>query len=240
MIGLPELIEHMNTVVSSMTPEDFVAHGRPLAPDHAIIIKLDLSDLGKRFASMVGVGRVNTFYEGCHPLEVDGTFHLVSPIANILLASIRCGDGLTLDNEFLLERFSRLADAIRAGEIEYSISMRLVNIDIDDEFNLGPEATPARPTALPGVPGESRIQYDPNKYVSEGLAGRRLIHALGRLEQRTNSVLSCGTRLEFRWHRLLLSIIILIHQLTKPAHFHFSYPLDKNVVRQLAPNPLGK
>jgi hypothetical protein len=135
---IPKLIEHMNSVVSSMTPEDFVSHGQPLAPDHAIIIKLDLNDLDKRFASIVGVDRVNDFYAGCHPLEVDGTFHLGLPIANIVFASIRFGDGLSLDTELLLDRFSRLADAIQAGEIDYSISMRLVNIDIAEDFNLAP------------------------------------------------------------------------------------------------------
>jgi hypothetical protein len=135
---IPELIEHMKSVVSSMTPDDFVSHGQPLAADHAIIIKLDLSDLDKRFASIVGVERVNDFYTDCHPLEVDGTFHLGMPIAKIVFASIRYGDGLSLDEPFLLESFSRLADAIRAGEINYSISMRLVNIDIEDAFDIAP------------------------------------------------------------------------------------------------------
>lgn len=136
MSEIPELIEHMSSVVSSMTPDDFVSHGHPLAPDHAIIIKLDLNDLGKRFAEIVGVDRVNSFYAGCHPLEVSGTFHLGMPIANIVMASIRYSDGLSLDKQFLLERFSRIADAILAGKVNYSISMRLVNIDIEEPFDL--------------------------------------------------------------------------------------------------------
>jgi hypothetical protein len=135
---ISELIEHMNGVVSSMTPEDFVSHGQPLEPDHAIIIKLNLNDLTNRFASIVGVDRVNAFYAGCHPLDVDGTFHLGTPIANILFASIRSANGFSLDDQVLFDRFSRLADAIQAGEINYSIRMRLVNIDIEEEFNLAP------------------------------------------------------------------------------------------------------
>ena len=128
----------MNGVISLMTPNDFVSHGHPLSPDHAIIIKLDLRDISQRFARVVGINRVDNFYAGCHPLEVDGIFHLGLPMADIISASVRNGESLYLDNQYLLERFSRLAEAIQSGEIEYSISMRLVNIDIEHEFALAP------------------------------------------------------------------------------------------------------
>jgi hypothetical protein len=135
---ISELIDYMTSVVSKMTPEDFVSHDRSLAPDIAVVIKLDLNDIAKKLADIIGKDKVDRFYEGCHPQEVDGVFHLGSPVVNTILASIRYGNGISLDREFLSQRFSSLATVIQAGQIVYSISLRLVNVDIEKDFDLAP------------------------------------------------------------------------------------------------------
>ncbi len=133
---IPSLVRYMSQVVSSMTPEELVAHGRA---DVAVIIKLGLDEITQKVANLIGVSNLDVFYEGCPPKGVSGTFHLGLPIANMIMASTQY-DGLTnrisLDSELLSQRLTGIANAVAAGQVQYSISLRLVNVDIDSDFDL--------------------------------------------------------------------------------------------------------
>jgi len=137
MNNIAELVAHMQDVVTTMEADDFVSGGQQLEPDHAIVLKLNLNDISAKLADIIGPELVETFYEGEHPQEVNGVFHMMGPIANLIFAAIQFSDTFSLNTEFLQERLSKLATTIQSGYVDYSICLRLVNVDIDKEFELG-------------------------------------------------------------------------------------------------------
>ena len=58
------------------------------------------------------------------------------PIATLIPAALQFADGFSIDTAFLIERLTKLATAIRSGQVDYSICLRMVNVDIDREFDL--------------------------------------------------------------------------------------------------------
>ncbi len=102
---------------------------------------LDVGGLSKKFAMLLGSSQVDAFFSGYEPTSVDGSFQLFTILWQLISFSVRASpEGrMTLDSQLLLEDLTRLANAIQSGTLEYTITLRLTNIDLAAEFEIAPD-----------------------------------------------------------------------------------------------------
>jgi hypothetical protein len=101
---------------------------------------LDVGNLSTRFASLLGSEHVEAFFRCYEPTTVDGIFHLFQILWQLLAFAIEeSSDGrISVNSSVLLKDLSRLARAVEEGTFDYTIALRLTNIDIAVAFDLAP------------------------------------------------------------------------------------------------------
>lgn len=137
-IRLRAFVDDIAADIATMSPQDFVAHGQFMSFEAAVIIKLGLNSLSDRFASIVGQELVDEFYRDHEPKGSSRVFHLGLPLARLIPACCRpsVNGRISVDTDYLSARLRDIAKAIHAGKVDYSICMRITNIDIESDFDL--------------------------------------------------------------------------------------------------------
>jgi hypothetical protein len=128
----------MSSVLHSLGPDDLVVNGRVLPLEAAVLIKLNLDKISEELLSILGKDQVDGFYGNYEPQGNGGRFHLVGMLARWIPACCRVsGDKrISLDAEWLLGRLEAVAGCVKAGEVPFSLSLRITNIDIETDFDL--------------------------------------------------------------------------------------------------------
>jgi len=126
---LRKFIDEIASKVAKLTPIDLASN---------LLIKIDLGWLSQRFSEVAGLRHVEDFYRDCEPKGVSGSFHLTLPLARLIPSYCRVlpSRQVILDTEPLFSCLSLLADSIQSGRFDYSICLRITNIDIDHDFDL--------------------------------------------------------------------------------------------------------
>lgn len=138
MSDLQAFVDHIQSQIAGIGPADVCVKGREWPPDVAVLIKLSLDDLSHRFLNVLGKERVEKFFKDVEPNSVDASSHLIIPLSRMIPACCQFlpGGKVSLDSGQLLGELTRIADCVTAGELLYSISFRITNIDITSAFEL--------------------------------------------------------------------------------------------------------
>ena len=118
--------------------EDLVVRGQPTSLTAAIIMKLQLDVMSKQFAEIMGIDRLEAFYSGYEPRDSNAVSCLHLPLARIVpsFCSMASNGAVTVDKTGLVDALTGFAQCVKTGRVPYSLSLRVANIDISDDFEL--------------------------------------------------------------------------------------------------------
>jgi hypothetical protein len=134
---LDVLVNDIQTKLGKLCAADFVVNGRAVPPDAAILIKLELNSLSERLTSILGESTVKDFYEAYEPKGVPASLQLALPLAHLISECCTLLETwqVSLDTARLHERLTRIAECVSVGEMTGTYSLRVLNIDIEHEFD---------------------------------------------------------------------------------------------------------
>ncbi len=138
MANPKQLIQEISHSLVSEPQTQLVQDGRLRSVVEIVAERLPLSDLSERMINDIGAEKVGTFYDGLQPCEVDTSFHIVGLLLNLVPrhVSISKDGNIQLSVESLETDVSTIYESVSAGTVEYSVTLRLANVDIARPFQL--------------------------------------------------------------------------------------------------------
>jgi hypothetical protein len=139
MGDLKAFVDDIQTKLAAIPADQLIAPSTEGMPDETkALMALNVGDLSKRFEALVGPEKVGAFYRDVEPANVATSFHLFPTLWRYLSDCIEstAEGGFAVCRARLLEELTTLADGVLAGQLDYSFAMRLINIDIVEDFDL--------------------------------------------------------------------------------------------------------
>ena len=140
MSELRTFVDEIKTTLKSIGPADFVHNGNPCSsPDIVIFRKCNLEQMRQTVTTLLGNESVEQFYRDCEPKGAASKLELVMSLVKLLSAccTIVPGVRVAFDDGQFLEGLTHIAECVQAGDVPYTVSVRMTNIDIDADCDLG-------------------------------------------------------------------------------------------------------
>ena len=138
VLTLEDIVDEIEKSISEMRSEHFIKSGNVLPFDAAIILHGDFETFAERFADLVGRDELESFFHD-DQRRYKPKSRCFSILASIVPVHCKLNDDgrVELKRDALIAHLSKVIKVINDGEMDYTISHRVINIDIDDECVLG-------------------------------------------------------------------------------------------------------
>lgn len=138
MSKLSDFVAEIQSRVEAISPADFFVRGRQWPLNIVIQMKLQLDDLSKRFLAILGRKPVSEFFQGHEPGHAESSQYLFEPLSIMIPECCQVSNDryVRLDKNKLIKMLTEFEGCVHAGEISYSLALRITNIDIENGFDL--------------------------------------------------------------------------------------------------------
>ena len=137
MSWLDNFVDRIQSHLSAIRPDELMEFGRPAHLEVSLPQRLPLDALAEELLNALGATQVGAFFSDTMPSDFPVTGHLIEFLVRTIPRRCnRIGTGVSLDKSALLQDIKRFADAVQSNRMTYTVSLRVSNIDIDEEIVL--------------------------------------------------------------------------------------------------------